>query len=249
MLTKPAVAVAPFFWERQFAPRPTAGQIAFDSAFGIVLPLLCLYLDPIVFRASWGQPVLGDYAIAGGGAIALGLLSLCAWLALRQAPALFAGLLTGGAIFAALLGLVLFPLSLMGLSMLIGVLGFTPFATAFVFWRNAVRAYRQASAGSASRRYLLLAMGLGMSCVGPWAAQSYVNQELSRATAMVLSADPADAAHGVAILRRYRFFANLDQMVIAYEGERDASRRERLAHSYRDITGEEIERRLQILRD
>jgi hypothetical protein len=249
MSTVPVVPEAPSFWERQFVSRSTAGQIAFDVVFGIVLPLVCLYFDPIVFRASFGRPLLGSYAIVGAVAIGLGLLSLSAWAVIRRPPAFFAGLLAGGAIFAALLGLVLLPMSLIGLTAGIGVLGFTPLATAFVFTRNAVRAYRQARAGSASVRHLLSAVGLVVACGGPWAAQWYVTQEVSRATEMVLSADPAEAARGVSVLKRFRALADLDQLVIAYGREENPARRARLADSYRELTGDEIEHRLAILRD
>src|SRR5262249_33418819 len=130
---------------KEHTPRPTAGRLAFDIAFGIALPLVCLYFDPVVFRPSiLGKPLLAPYLVVGGVAIGLGLLSLSTWLLFRWPPAFLTGLLAGGTIFAGLLGLVLLPLSLIGLALGIGFLGFSPFVTAFVFWRNAVRAYRRA---------------------------------------------------------------------------------------------------------
>src|SRR4051812_47856510 len=108
------------FWERQYEGPPTAWQIAFDLAFGVALPLLCLYFDPIVFRASaLGQPLLGSYMVVGLVAIFLGLVSLPGWIILRRPASLFAGLLAGSAIFSTSLGFVLLPYSLMGLAFFI----------------------------------------------------------------------------------------------------------------------------------
>src|SRR5690349_8406254 len=110
------------FWERQFVGQPTLGQIVFDAAFGIVLPVVCLWFDPIVFRSSLGGPLVGRYTVVAGGAIGLGLLSLAAWMVVRRPPAFLAGLLTGGALFASLLGIFLLPFSIIGLFVLIGIL-------------------------------------------------------------------------------------------------------------------------------
>ena len=76
MSTSPTDPKQPTFWERHFELKPTPEQIAFDIAFGIALPLLCLYLDPIVFRAkgSFGEPLLGRHAVLAYAAIGLGLL-------------------------------------------------------------------------------------------------------------------------------------------------------------------------------
>jgi hypothetical protein len=238
------------FWQRQVSPLPTTGQINFDLTFGIVLPIICLWFDPIVFRSPFGGALLGKYAVVGGIAIGLGFVSLTTWLLLRRSPALFAGLLCGGAIFATLLGIVLLPYSVIGLLAVIGVLGFSPFATAFVFWRNAVRAYHKAREGiSPVLRWMFVIVGLLITCGGPWAVHGYVSHELSQASEMILSPDQAEVAHGIAVLKRFQPIVNLDEMVIAYEAEKDASRRQRLAAVYKELTGVEIEHRLAILRD
>ncbi len=250
MSTNSATTDRSSFWAKQIAPRITVGQIAFDFAFGIALPVICLYFDPIVFHATFGEPLLGRHAVVAGIAIGLGLLSLSAWMLIRWPPAFMAGLLAGGAIFATLLGLVLLPFSLIGLFACIGVLGFSPFVTAFVLWRNAVRAYRRTRQGRSERWVLIgVAAGLAMSCAGPWVVQSYVTYESSRALEMVQSPDAVEAAQGLSVFKRLRVFANYDRLVFAYEAEKDAERREQLAEAYKELTGTEIEHRLAILRD
>jgi hypothetical protein len=237
------------FWGRQFAPSPTGGQIVFDVAFGIALPLICLVADPIVFRESgFGRPLLDGYLMVAGGSMGLGLLSLVAWLSIRNPPSLLAGLLAGGAVFASLLGLVLLPYSLFGLIALIGILGFSPFLTAFVFWRNAVRAFRRGRQGG-SMAHVAAVLGFVLACGVPVAAQMYVDHEVTGAMEMVLSDDAAAAKRGLAVLKRFRAFAQPDRLVLAYESEREPARQAHLAETYRELTGSDIEYRLAILND
>jgi hypothetical protein len=73
-------------------------------------------------------------------------------LIFRRASALLGDVLLAGGIFSFLLGLALLPFSLMGLLILIGIFGFTPFITSFVFFRNARRCWLQ-SFQSSSRKH------------------------------------------------------------------------------------------------
>jgi hypothetical protein len=217
-------------------------------AFGIVLPVICLYFDPFVLQApieSIEPPLLGRYVVAARVAIGLGLLSLSAWMLIRWPPALMAGLLAGGALFATLLGLVLLPFSIIGLLWVIGVLGFTPFVTAFIFWRNAVGAYRRTYHNRIKGWVLIaVAVGLAISCAAPCAMQWYV----TRAVEMVQSHHPAEAAQGLSVLKQFRAIIHYDLLVFAYRrAEKDVERRERLAKAYKELTGTEIGRRLAAL--
>lgn len=132
----------PGFWKRQFTGEPTYWQNFFDAIFGIVMPLICLVLDPVVFRGS--DRVLAHYRELAytfiGGEIAV----LTVWLALRErlgSGALFvAGPLLAGGLFALALHAWMLPMTLLGLVFGIGILGFTPFLTAVTFLRNGVRA-------------------------------------------------------------------------------------------------------------
>lgn len=238
------------FWRRQFAPVATSRQFVFDVLMGICLPLVCLYFDPIVFRSLSGEALLGRYTTLALVAILLGLLSLTVWLSIRRPPALLAGLLAGGAVFSCLLGLVLLPFSLMGLLWLIGVLGFAPFLTGFVFLRNSVRAWQMA--GSTSRslwRPILMAAGLLAACCGPWTAHWYLNREVDRAIALARSQDPGQALTGINSLHWFRGLLSLDAILKAYDEEPDPVVRDRLAGLYKELTGEEIEFQLDRLRD
>jgi hypothetical protein len=227
------------FWRRQFAPQPSHRQTAFDIAFGIAMPLICLYFDPGIFRRPVGNAELGPYVIVAGVAIALGFVSLTGWLVLRWPAALLAGCLSGGGIFALLLGIVLLPMSVLGVFFVIGILGFTPLATAFVFFRNAVRAYYAAHLSKPAVASLVT-LGLVVTCGGPWVCQIYVDHETDRALEMVQSSDPAEVTQAISFIGRLRTLTGFNSLVYAYPLEPDEKRRERLAAAYQEMTGNEI---------
>jgi hypothetical protein len=165
--------------------------------------------------------------------------------------------MSGAAIFATLLGVVLLPFCVVGICFeKIAILGFSPFLTAFVFWRNAIRAKQQACGiRSEGLAQALTAIGMLASSLGPCAVDGCFAHEFSRAVEMSLSADPNESASGIAVLRQYRWLPNFAQIVdtdnlaTAYEDEKDTGRRQRLAAVHRELTGVEVEDRLASLRD
>src|SRR5687768_12115342 len=124
----------------------TTRQRVFDAVAGIALPLVCLITDPGVFAGWPYRPVAYTF-------IGTEIVVLAAWLVLErrlQTSALFfAGPLVAGGGFAFALGVALLPLSVFGLLLLIGILGFTPFFTAFSFARGGLRAFRRGRVGRA----------------------------------------------------------------------------------------------------
>jgi hypothetical protein len=135
------------FWRRQFAESVTPRQRHFDITFGIVLPILCLVLDPIVFR-EWDIEVGGFYRRWRSYAYTvstLEMVALAAWL-LRaggagRPPAALGGVLVAGGIFSFVVGVAILPFSLLGLVFFfVGVFGFIPFPTAVIYLRNGWRA-------------------------------------------------------------------------------------------------------------
>ena len=143
------IATTPGFMERQFGGLQTVTQRKWDWAFGVVLPTLCIAADPIVFRSSLdigGKAWLGDYQT---GAYALGFAStmgMAAWLLwgdrLGLLRPVLAGLFFTSSVVGLVTGLLMLPISLVGLVLVIGIFGFTPFLSSFIYLRNAVRAVR-----------------------------------------------------------------------------------------------------------
>lgn len=134
------------FWQRQFAPQRTRFQTSFDIVFGIVVPILCLIFDPVVFRPLGEPAELGHIQTFSLFAIGFSILALTVWLLLPIRFSWGNGFLAGcfftSALLSFSLGVRLLPLSLLGLLFIIGVAGFTPFLSAFVYFRNSLKAFR-----------------------------------------------------------------------------------------------------------
>lgn len=137
--------IKPTFWQRQFLPQTTAKQTRFDWVFGVILPIICFAFDPIVFRDGDALGMwLGKFQVFAYVLSIASIMSMAAWLLWRErlgwAIPFLAGLFAAGSVVSLIVGIALLPLSLLGLIILIGVLGFTPFFTAFVYLRNSYRA-------------------------------------------------------------------------------------------------------------
>jgi hypothetical protein len=245
------------FLRRQLQTEATLAQLIFDVTAGIVLPILCLVFDPLVFRGGIiGAPVLGSFQFFAYVMIGIEMAALGVWLAAGRRAGEWCGILGGmmlaGAVGSALIGLLLFPLSVIGMVFGVGFLGFTPFVTAFIYWRNARRARAVAGAAmSHAAVCLTLLLGASVPFGVPAFAQWRVNHMIERSLSEVAGGDEARADNAARRLSYFSPFVNVkfDEMVLAYGRETDAARKERLARAYRKITGDDIETRLYILND
>ena len=145
--------VKPGFWKRQFEVDVTRRQKKFDWIFGVILPVICFYFDPIVFRNSAGDigpALLGKISAFAHVLSFAAVLGTMAWLLwgekLGWVNASLAGLFVVSSVAALAIGIFISPYSLLGLIVLIGALGFTPFFTSFVLLRNSIRTFRAAKA-------------------------------------------------------------------------------------------------------
>lgn len=134
------------FWRRQFQPEPTGMQRGFDWAFGVVMPIICFFFDPVVFNRWPGdRGILGDYTPLAYTLALVSIVSMIAWLGwgkhFRFANAVFGGLFAVGGLISLVVGVALLPLSLLALIFLIGALGFTPLFTSVIYFRNSYRAF------------------------------------------------------------------------------------------------------------
>jgi hypothetical protein len=233
---------APSFWRRQWALEGSRRQIFFDVIFGMVVPLLGLVAavrlgpEAASSRSLWAREILFAAFVAGSQLICLGL-----WLVRGCCPSLLAGTLVVGSLASLAVGVLLLPVTLVGLfAWGLGLLGLTPFATAFVFARNS----RRALAAAGRRCWLVLSgagCGLMLAVLIPLLLQRSVLREVERATALVLSPDPVEVARGMKQLRHLRALVDGDRIIRVYEVEKDALRRGRLRELYRQLTGTEIE--------
>jgi hypothetical protein len=237
------------FWKRQFHLPATGAQLWFDVFFGMAVPLVCLYFDPTVFRSgsAGDSGVLVPFRIFGYAEISLSIVALAYFLFTRRASPVLSGVLLGSAIFSFLLGFAMLPLTIMGLVLLIGVLGFAPFITGLVYARNAWRC-KQSSAKT-SRVPSPLAMALGMILILGLPAGLQASTSLLVNSALSRLENGSDEEFEPA-LQTLRWTAyDSDRLAFAFQKTKDAKKRARLARAFHELTGEPVEERLAQLSD
>ncbi len=135
------------FWERQLQKAVNKKSAKFDWIFGVIMPVICFAADPIVFKNSFGprDGYLSEYRPFAYLLSFVSIMAMLAWLIwgeeLKGLAAIVSGILASGAAVSLVIALLLLPLSLPGLIIIIGILGFTPFFTFVTFWRNSKRAF------------------------------------------------------------------------------------------------------------
>ena len=134
------------FWGQRLRNAANSKPKMPDWVFGIFMPAFCFVADPVVFKnPHFAGGYLGDYSVFAYLLCSLSIVALIVWLRwgerLRGFAVLVSGIMAVGSLASLLIGILLLPLSLIGLVFLIGLLGFTPFFTSSVYWRNSMRAY------------------------------------------------------------------------------------------------------------
>ena len=214
---------------------------------GIVVPLLCLWIDPIIFDASIGQPPLaGSYTHVCLGYMSLAMFSLAAWLISHRLPSVFTGLLFGGWAFSLLLGLALLPLSIIGLLLLIGILGLSPFLTAATFWHCAKQA-REVAGARFNRVVAVFALLLYVTV--PPVADAGIRRLTTSWIVEITTGSDQSAAQATGRLKLLGPLFDTDVLVQEFNGAFSTPARERLAKVYLDLTGDTIEKRRAVLDD
>lgn len=150
---EPEASARPGFWRRQFLSQITRGQKKFDWIFGVILPVVCFYFDPIVFKnglGGLGQPLLGRIGTFAYVLSFTAIMATMAWLSwgdkLRWLNAFLSGVFAVSSLAALAIGVIIAPFSALGIFVLIGFLGFTPLFCSFVLLRNSIRTYNAAKA-------------------------------------------------------------------------------------------------------
>jgi hypothetical protein len=116
-------------------------KYVWDILFVAILPALCFVIDPVLFaNGIAGQPIFSE-AVQIATYICVAVLILVFFISYlsiksRILRLLISGALISGATVALALGVILLPLSLFGLIVILGVLGFIPFFTASRFWKR-----------------------------------------------------------------------------------------------------------------
>ena len=161
------------------------------------------------------------------------------------------GVLISGAVFSVAIGVAILPLSIIGLLLIIGIFGFIPFITAFVYLRVGWRALKNGESTTPVSWATALVIGAILSLGIPALLSVYVSRTASRSVAVILHGSPQQAQVALARLRKLPIIPrqDLEPLLQEYMLEKDASRKETLKDSYRLLTGEDIDRRIAILND
>jgi len=235
------------FRKNQFGENATSMQLVFDLIFGIVMPLLCFYLDPIVFQtnSNFGEPLRADikafaYSFSFGSIVVFAVW-LCFGNRLKAFNAVIAGLFFTGSAFCFVIGLLLFPYSLLGLLLLIGTLGFTPFFTGIVYLRNGFRAYRLAKESLSFRHFVNAVV---LSAVLSFVFPAILNLKTNQAVTELIYSDPQTIEVAADRLKYLSFFINSNQIARAYSDARNPERQQALSAAYRKLFGREIVKRV-----
>jgi hypothetical protein len=239
---KPSASSTPKagFWRRQFQQTPTTKQKVFDWVFGVVLPLICVVADPIVFKGFGVEgPLLGfarPFAYIFSFA---SILMMTGWLALgnrlRAIAAPLAGLFVAGSLISLCVGTVLLPFSILGMFLIIGVLGFTPFFSSLVYFRNGLRAAGSSTGIETSIAVYLAALGAIFSIIVPYLINRQINLYLDETV-------KGDVATIYSNGRRLRYISPLvdaDYFRRKSCGSPDTDRSKALDSVYRDLSGDD----------
>jgi len=244
------------FWKRQFRQTTTGPQLIFDLICGVIGPILCFVFDPIVFQGGLaGPPFLPDYQGVVYLFSGVEIILLCLWLASGKgnevSNALIGGALLTGGLFCLTIAILLFPLSLIGLAVGIGLFGFTPFFTGIVYLRNGWRALHSDADKSSRLTRAGAVCGFLLVAAIPIVLSLQMRSIVSKSVNEIIRADPVRAPYAAQQLAVLRFFASadVDRIVWAYASETDENRKQLLKSCYREITGKDIDRRLLILND
>ena len=237
------------FWARQFAEVSTEKQNRFDVLFGIILPVICLVVDPIVFQGGFlgERPWLGRFQLFAYLFCGLQIGIFLSWrtLARHLAPAagLIGGVLLTGALFSFIVGVLILPLTFFGLVVLIGIVGFTPFVTAFVYLRTGIRALKSQQRNALfESRFLLAAVTALLSVVMPALVGHQISMNISKSIDQIVYGNPQEAQVAVDRLKWLPVSStSMSHLVDAYSNETRTERKNVLKRYYKEITGEDIE--------
>lgn len=233
------------FWDRQFDSKATNPQKIFDWIFGILLPAICFFFDPIVFETQGlGGAFLGKYKPFAYVLCYFSLFAMSLWLSLGEKlkglSVFFSGLFLVGGVISLIIGIILLPFSLLGLFIVIGILGFTPLFTAFVFIRNMIRSFHSAESSFKKSRLLTLFFASALiSFILPLTVNIQIEKSLQR----IINGNAQDVYSNTKTLKFFKPIVNFDSIERYYFNNNATENPEKIQaiiNVYKNLTGKEI---------
>jgi hypothetical protein len=229
------------FWRRQFFTEISPHQNAFDWTFGILVPVTCILIDPIVFRSFLGEAMLGDIKPFIFILSFANIVGLIGWLLQRSLfngiSAALAGLFFVSGLVACFTAIcvVVFcaddPIML-----LLGGFGYLPlWLAAFVYFRNALRAIKQSTSFLAMKTLVpLLVLSSMVSFVLPFVANLKANLAIDK----IVTGTPREIYATADQIRIFAPVMSFDRVARKYcDRNIDMDRRKALASVYYQFTG------------
>jgi hypothetical protein len=248
--------------EKPFSAERTRPQLIYDIVFGIIAPIFCFWFDPIVFQdwlfsSGGGQGILARYKLLVYLFSAIAICTLGLWLRfetqLKKQSGMIAGVFFTGALFTSVLSLVLAPFSVAGIFVYgIGILGFIPFFTSYVYWRNGFRALKQAKASlSRQKRVWSIISGIVLLIAIPSGVDTALFRLASESLRVALSgtADAVLKEKATARLKYLKWYIDANEIVDAYQTETDSIRKDKLAAIYQSLRNQDIGERIAFRND
>lgn len=258
ILQPASVAKRQGFWARQFGPNRTGAQDCFDMTFGLVVPIVCLVADPVVFKSFplFGPAILENYQLLAYVVCTVEMGFFLAWhtfgVRMNALSPLFAGVFLFGACFSLLVGLLMLPLTVMALLVVIGVLGFVPFFSAFVYLRNGICAMKAQANDLPLASRITTATFSGVLVISSLVLASvFVENSISASVDTVIYGNRVEAEAAINRLKWFRFIPlkHYNRLAVAYGREWDVEKKAILSRGYRELTGEDIDLRQRMLSD
>lgn len=157
-----------------------------------------------------------------------------------------------GAFFCFATGIVLLPFSLIGLAFGIGVFGFTPFFTGIVYLRNSLRALRKPRTETSVFTRAVIFLVAALVVIGaPLLLGVGIHQTIEGSIDQIVRGDALEATAATQRIAPLKYFVGIEsnRIVAAYIQSSDPARKQLLKKCYHEITGEDIEVRVRIMRD
>jgi hypothetical protein len=233
------------FWKRQFQAETTKKQKLFDWIFGVILPVVCVVADPIVFKGygAGKGALLAGYKPFGYLLSFTSIMLMMVWLIwgtkLKWLNSFLSGLFAVGSFISFAIGIIFFPLSVIGIFFVIGIFGFTPLFASFVYWRNSVRTFHL------TKPFLKKGALIGsfvLSAVLSFTIPMLVNVKIQNLLNQMNNGNAETIKLNAEKLKYFYPLVNFDVLGGHYCDSPQSEEHQALAEVYQRFTGESVER-------
>lgn len=207
------------------------------TCLGIVLPIACLYFDPVFFHTHLGFPLLEPIKVGSYLAIGLGIVGLAVWLIRHRWNSVLTGWLYCGCLYASLIGVVMLPITIPTIFIIIGLLGLAPFLTAIVFW-HAARQARDEAGESFKPAVAICAFLVYLAL--PISTQLVMTKVTNNALDEISVGSEPAATNAIHRLRAISYLVEIRLIIRRFQAEESSPAGRRLADAYLAVTGEKI---------